>query len=54
MTVVDVQGRVVFEGARGLAILQVNWPAGWYTLRVLRERPSATPNPCGQVTLRLT
>ncbi|MGB2157823.1 MAG: FG-GAP-like repeat-containing protein [Flavobacteriales bacterium] len=36
MTVVDVQGRVVFEGA-WTGHLQVNWPAGWYTLRVVRE-----------------
>ncbi|HCC63601.1 MAG TPA: hypothetical protein DEP62_00175, partial [Flavobacteriales bacterium] len=36
MTVVDVQGRVVFEGA-WTGDLQVNWPAGWYTFRVVRE-----------------
>ena len=36
MTVVDVQGRVVFAGTWSGA-LQVDWPAGWYTLRVLRE-----------------
>jgi hypothetical protein len=35
MTVVDVQGRMVFEGA-WTGNMQVNWPAGWYTLRVLR------------------
>jgi hypothetical protein len=36
MTVVDVQGRVVFAGTWSGA-LHVDWPAGWYTLRVLRE-----------------
>jgi hypothetical protein len=36
MTVVDGQGRVVFAGTWSGA-LQVDWPAGWYTLRVLRE-----------------
>ena len=36
MSVVDVQGRAVFEGA-WTGDLQVNWPVGWYTLRVVRE-----------------
>ena len=52
MTVVDVQGRVVYEGT-WTGGLQVNWPVGWYALR-WSARPGATPNPRGQVTLRLT
>ena len=46
---VDVHGKRVFEGA-WTGDLQVDWPAGWYTLRVgqgdgRNAKPSWSLNP---------